>query len=173
MFARYHHYFRRPLAVSSIFNGTMFMFLLNKHFQSLFHHKRVTAATRSFKFTVFTEQEFQQVDTSNNYNTSLVSGMNILKKVCYMTASFTAIHFFYDSVIISRRHLKQSRCQGNCFYFTILFATIHYNKRSAVDSRKSWRVCLFEENHGSPAVLKVPIYSTELVARFYVWKILR
>ena len=32
-----------------------------------------------------------------------------------------------------------------------------------VDSRKSWRVCLFEENHGSPAVSKVPIYSTELV----------
>ena len=90
----------------------------------------------------------------------------------YMTTSFTAIHFFYDSVIISWEHLKQSTCQENCIYFTILFATIHYNKRSAVDSRKSWRVCLFEENHCSPAVLKVPIYSTELVAIIFVSKVL-
>ena len=86
------------------------------------------------------------------------------KKVCYMTTSFTAIHFFYDSVIISRQHLKQSTCQENCLYFTILFATIHYNKPSAVDSRKSWRVCLFEENHCSPAILKVSVYFTEQVA---------
>ena len=34
-----------------------------------------------------------------------------------MTASFTAIHFLYDSVIISRQHLKQSTCQGNSLYF--------------------------------------------------------
>ena len=91
----------------------------------------------------------------------------------YMTTSFTTIHFFYDSVIISRQHLKQSTCQGNCLYFTILFATIHYNKRSAVDSRKSWRVCLFEENHCSPAVWKVAIYSTEQVAIIFVWKVVK
>ena len=92
------------------------------------------------------------------------------KKVCYMTTSFTAIHFFYDSVIISWEHLKQSTCQENCIYFTILFATIHYNKRSAVDSRKFWIVSLFEENHCSPAVLKVPIYSTELVAIIFFFQ---
>ena len=90
------------------------------------------------------------------------------KKLCHMTTSFPAIHFFYDSVIISRDHLKQSTCQGNCVYFTILFATIHYNNRSAVDSGKSWRVCLFEENHCSPAVLKLPIYSTEVVFVIFV-----
>ena len=27
----------------------------------------------------------------------------------------------------------QSTCQGNCVYFTTLFATTHYNKRSVVD----------------------------------------
>ena len=93
------------------------------------------------------------------------------KKVCYMTTSFTAINFFYDSVIISQEHLKQSTCQRTCLYFTILFATVHYNKRSAVNSRKSWRVCLFEENHCSPAVLKVPVYFTEQVAIIFVWKV--
>ena len=102
-------------------------------------------------YCVFAEQELQYRDTKTNYDTSFVSGMHVLKEVCYMTTSFPAIHFFYDSVIISREHLKQSTCQGNCLYFTILFATIHYNKRSAVDSRKSWRLCLFEENHGSLA----------------------
>ena len=89
--------------------------------------------------------------------------MHILKEVCFITTSFPAIHFFYNSVIISREHLKKSTCQGNCVYFTTLFATIHYNKWSVVDSRKSWRVCLFQENHCGPALLKVPIYSTELV----------
>ena len=52
-----------------------------------------------------------------------------------------------------------------------MFATIHYNKRSAVDSRKSWRVCLFEENYCSPAVLNVPIYFTEHVAIIFAWKV--
>ena len=90
--------------------------------------------------------------------------MYLLKKVCFMTTSFPAIHFFYNSVIISREHLKKSTCQRNCVCFTTLFATIHYNKRPVVDSRKSWRVCLFQKNHCGPALLKVPIYFTELVA---------
>ena len=90
--------------------------------------------------------------------------MHILKEVCFITTSFPAIHFFYDSVIISREHLKKSTCQRNCVYFTTLFATIYYCKRCMVDSRKSWRICLFQGNHCGPALLKVPIYSTELVA---------
>ena len=93
----------------------------------------------------------------------MVSGIHILKEVCFMTASFPAIHFFYYvSVIISREHLKKSICQRNCVYFTAPFATIHWNKRSVVSSRKSWRVCLFQENHCGPSILKVSIYSTEL-----------
>ena len=62
------------------------------------------------------------------------------------------------------QRLKKSTCQRNCVSFTTLFATIHYYKRSAVDSRKRWRICLFQENHCGPALLKVPIYSTKLVA---------
>ena len=93
--------------------------------------------------------------------------MHILKEVCFITTSFPAIHFFYDSVIISREHLKKSTCQENCVYFTILFATVHYNKRSVVDSRKSWRIYLFQENHCDLALLKVPIYPTELVAIYF------
>ena len=63
--------------------------------------------------------------------------MHILKEVYYMTTSFPGIHFFYDSVIISREHLKQSTPQENCAYFATLFATIHYNKWYLVDSRKT------------------------------------
>ena len=126
---------------------------------------RLIAATHSLKFTVF----LQNRSFSKEILTIIIippwfQACIYWKKFCYMTTSFTAIHFFYDSAIISREHLKQSTCQGNCLYFTILFATIHYNKRSAVDSRKSWRVCLFEENHCSPAILKVSVYFTEQVA---------
>ena len=60
-------------------------------------------------------------------------------------------HFFFDSVIVSRERLQQSIFQRH-IYFTTFVATIHYNKRSVVDSRKNWRVCLFEENHCSPAL---------------------
>ena len=110
----------------------------------------------------------------NNYNTSLVSGIHILKEVCFMTTSFPNIHFFYyDSVIISREHLKKSICQRNCVYFTTPFATIHWNKRSVVGSRKSWRVCLFQENHCGPSILKVSIYSTELFPIIFFWRVLR
>ena len=50
-----------------------------------------------------------------------------------MTTSFLGIHFFYDSVIISRKHLKRK----NTVYLTTLVATIHYNKQSVIDSRKT------------------------------------
>ena len=36
------------------------------------------------------------------YDTSSVSGMHIMKAVCYMVTSFPGIHFFCDNVIISR-----------------------------------------------------------------------
>ena len=34
---------------------------------------------------------------------------------------------------------------------------------------KNWMICLFEESHCSPALLKVPLYSTELVAVIFVY----
>ena len=136
------------------------MFLLDKHLQSslfslvlssftspvaaihsmnypFFYYKRVITATHSFKFTVFLKnRNFSKAILTMILIPPWFQACIIMKKVCYMT-SFTAIHFFYDSIIISLEHLKQSTYQGNCLYFTILFATIHYNKRSAVDSRKS------------------------------------
>ena len=41
--------------------------------------------------------------------------MHILKNVCYITTSFSAIHFFYDSVIVSQEHLKQSTVKETVF----------------------------------------------------------
>ena len=37
---------------------------------------------------------------------------------------------------------------------------------------KMWRMCLFEESHCSPALLKEPVNSTKLVAIIFVWKVL-
>ena len=51
--------------------------------------------------------------------------MYILNEVCYFTTSIGAIYFFYNSVIISRVHLKRSICQGHCVYFRTIVATIH------------------------------------------------
>ena len=51
--------------------------------------------------------------------------MYILNEVCYLTTPIGAIYFLYNSVIISREHLKRSTCQGHCVYSTTLVATIH------------------------------------------------
>ena len=51
--------------------------------------------------------------------------MHILNEVCYLTASIRATYFFYNTLIISREHLKRSVCQGGCVYFKTLIATIH------------------------------------------------
>ena len=133
--------FKLPLEVIPIFKGIE---LIRKSscshpFNELpfFYYERGIAATHSFKFTVFAEQELREGYIINiNYDTSLVSGMHILKKVCYMTRSFPAIHFFYDSVTFSLERLKRSICQGHCGYFTTLVTPIYYNKRSFIDSRK-------------------------------------
>ena len=72
----------------------------------------------------------------NNFDTSLILDMHILKEVCYMMASFPAIHFLYNRVIIPQEHLKWFLWQGHCVYLATLAAAIHYNKWFVVDSRK-------------------------------------
>ena len=102
----------------------------------LFSIIRVTAATHSFKFTVFAEQELEPGDTINTYHdTFLVSSMLTLEEVCYITTSFSAIHVFYDSVIISLEHAKRSICQGQCL-FQNTYCNHLYSKRSVADLRK-------------------------------------
>ena len=110
--------------------------------------------------------------------------------LCFFQTSTYSHPFFHRYWVIWRHHLQPSifsmivslfhastwsnpHVKETFFYFTILFATIDYNKRSAVDSRKSWRVCLFEESNCSPALLKVAIYSTEQVAIIFAWKVVK
>ena len=85
---------------------------------------------------------------------------------------FNELPFFYYKGVIAAIHsikftvfLQNRNCSNEIL---TLSATIHYNKRSVVDSRKSWRVCLFQENHCGPALLKVSIFSTKLVAMFFL-----
>ena len=52
---------------------------------------------------------------NTNYNTSLFSGMHILKEVCYMMTSFPAIHIFHDSVIFSLERLKRPYIRNTVF----------------------------------------------------------
>ena len=63
-----------------------------------FYYKRVIdGITLSNLPCFFAERKLQQGDNiNNNYGTSLVSGMHILKAVCCMTASFPGIHFLYE-----------------------------------------------------------------------------
>ena len=58
-----------------------------------------------------------------------------------------------------------------------VFISWHILKLSIITRRFGWfeiiwRVCLFEESHCRLAILKMSIYSTELVAVIFVWKVL-
>ena len=136
-----------------------------------FYYKRVIAATHSFKFTMF----LQNRNCSKETLTIIIippwfQACIYWKKFVSWRHHFQPSIFFNNSFIISQEHLKKSTCQEKCVYFTILFATIHYNRWPVIDSRKSWRVCLFQENHCGPALLKVSIYSTKLVAIIFFEK---
>ena len=81
------------------------------------------------------------------------------KITIYLKISIPAIHLFYGTVIISLEHMKQSTLSRALCIFR--------NHQLGVCGwfEKIWRLlCLFEESNCSPALLKVPIYSTELVA---------
>ena len=90
--------------------------------------------------------------------------MNILKEV--------HIYHFQPaifSVIVSREHLKQLVCQRNCVYYTTLVANTHiYSKRSVVALRKIEEYVYLRKTMVTLLFLKVPIYSTELVAIIFV-----
>ena len=83
----------------------------------------------------------------------------IWRHFCYV--AFPVIYFFDDSVIISKEDLKQSTCQEDCVISQHLLQPFMITS-SLCWFEKNWRGCLFEENHCSPVLLKVPIYSTEL-----------
>ena len=138
---------------------------------ALLYYKRVIAVTYSFKFTVFLQnRDFRKKISQIIIMIPPWFQLRMCWTKCYLTTSFPAIYFFYDSAIISWEHLKGFICQGHCVYFTTLVAVIHYDKRP-VWFQKIWRVCLFE-NYGSPAFLKVPIFLTELDSVMFVWKAL-
>ena len=60
--------------------------------------------------------------------------------------SIAAIHFSYGSIIISWKQLKPSIITSSLWLI-----------------QQNLKVPLFGESHCSPALLKVPIYATELV----------
>ena len=117
-FEWHHRFFRRPLAVIQYSQRYCVSFKQALAVTPLFIG--IQLPHNSSCSHLFDELPFFY------YKRVIVATHIYCKQVCYMTTSFTAIHFFCDSDIISR---EQSTCQGNCLYFTILFATIHYRKR--------------------------------------------
>ena len=94
--------------------------------------------------------------------------------LCYLldfrNVYIAAIHFFCGSVIIHRSFWSDPYVKD-----TVIFSQ-HFLQPSLQQAfcgwfEKIWRVCLFGKSHCSPALLKVPIYSTELVTIIFVWKV--
>ena len=122
-----------------------------------------------FKIYCFAEQELLPGNIIHtNYDTSLVSGMCLLKEACYMTTWVLAIRLFYCSSIISWEHFKQADVKPT------VFISQHLLQPSIVNGWfvKIWRIFLFEESHCGHAVLKVPMYSKDLYPVIFVGKVL-
>ena len=121
-----------------------------------FYYKRVIAAIYSFKFTAIL---------------TIIIIPPWFQACIYWKKFVSWRHHFQPSIfsmIVSSFHGSTWR---NPHLKETVFISQHFLQPSiiisglwSVDSRKSWRVCLFKENHCGPALLKMPIYATELVA---------
>ena len=121
-------------------------YLVNSQFQlqppirwiTFFYYKRTTAATHSLKLTVFLQNKNCSKEISVINDISLVSGIYIYwkKSVILKHQLQQSSYHIYGSVMTSWEHLKRSISQGRCVYFTTPVATIYYNKRPVVDSKK-------------------------------------
>ena len=117
----------------------------------------------------FLEHELLQGDIIvTNYDTSFVSGMYILKHVCYLRTSVTAIHFLHCHSFTVGSTWSDPIYQGYCVYFTALITAINYKNWSVVYSRKfeGYLLCLFEESHSIPGYSKVPVIAKNICSNF-------
>ena len=84
--------------------------------------------------------------------------------------SFRAIHFhfFYGTVIFHENILSNPICQVHCVYFKTPIAAILYIKRTGFISRTVfiWGKQL------QPYFLKVSVFTAELVAVIFTWRVL-
>ena len=75
------------------------------HERPFFCYKKANAATHIFKFTEF----LQDRNCSMKIFIRPWFQVYILKEICYLMTSIPVIHFFYGSIIISRKQLKPSK----------------------------------------------------------------
>ena len=128
-------------------------------------YKSVIAATHSFKLTVFLQNKncrkeiLKLIMIPRCFQACIYWKKSVIWPRHFQSSIFSVMVLLFHGSSWSNPHVKER------VYFTTLVATIHYNKRSVLDSRK-----IEKENQCSPALLKVPIYSTELVAIIFVWK---
>lgn len=69
-------------------------------------------------------------------DTSLVAGMCILKNSILFDGISCSRTFFYDTVPVSREHLKRFILSTALCLFHIIVTAIHFNKGSVVDLTK-------------------------------------
>ena len=83
-----------------------------------------------------------------------------------MMTSIPAVHFFYGTVIVSLEHLKQSIMSRALCLFHNTYCKHPLNSLWLI--REDLTATVFEESNCSSALIKLPIYSTELAAVIFV-----
>ena len=78
----------------------------------------------------------------------------------FQTSIFSIIVSLFDGSLWRNPHVKE----------TVLFHNTCSKQAVCSWFKKNWILRLLEENQCSPALSKIPIYSPELVAMFFVWK---
>ena len=135
------------------------------------YYKRTIAATHSFKFTVFLRNKSCRKEISQllimepPWFQECIHWI-MLPDDMYCTHSFFLWWCHYFKGIIEAIYMSKTLC---LFYNTCC----SHRLQPAVCEwfEKTWTVCSFQESHCSPALLKMPTYSTELVAVIFVWKV--
>ena len=106
------------------------------------------------------------------WGTTLNRGRNGLEHCHYFTEALKAIHYVKDTVLLLL--LLFLLFTKRIFFFLEKAISQHLLQQSIVTSGM-WLIrenLTGTERHYSLALLKVPVYSTELVAVIFVWKVL-
>ena len=160
VFEWYHHYFGRlpaliqfsqwysvsfkqALAVIPFFKGAQLIRLSSRSYP--FHEwpfsfirKQLQPRILPNVLVFISKQEVKQEDiiVISYDDNSLVAGMCILKNSILFDGINCSRPFFYDTVPISREHLKRYVLSTALCLFHIIVTVIHFNKGSVVDLRK-------------------------------------
>ena len=140
----------------------------------VFYYKRAITASHSFKFAMFLHSK----SCSKEISQLTIMIPPWFQECIYWMKSVIWRHLLEPFIFYIIVLLFQGSTWSDPYVKDAMSISPHLLQTSILLQavcgwfEENWIICLFEESHFSPALLKVPIYSIELAAVIFVSKVL-